>query len=934
MASRPDPSTEFSSVGVLYGRDAETSWIEGLLSEAREGRSGGLVVLGEAGIGKTALLEHAERAAADMRVIRIAGIESESDLPFAGIDLLLRGCRDRLVTLPDAQAAVLRNALDGATTDLHVDRFHIGIAVLSMLAELAEDRALLCVIDDAQWIDRTSLDAMAFAARRLGAEGVGMVFAVREESGTAPVALAGLPVLHLTGLEAEAAATLLDTGFPGLASDARAWVLAESQGNPLALTVLPSTLTRGQQAGERMPSPYGSAGATAATNVERGFRRTIDGLPEPTRKILQIVAAAGNCELSLVLDAARGLGAGVPDLAPAERAGLISTTTQAVTFRHPLVRSATYETATVDRRLSIHAALAEALARTDDTARYAWHLANATVGPDESVASTLEQSADKARERGDFAASAAAYEEAARHSADRAEKGRRYAEAAFAVADAGDLNHAMGVAEAAAELLDDPLTLARLTWLRATATYALGRPNPVSREFLAAIEPVAASSPRTAAFMSADVLSIAIEFENLPSVADAVAEILSRSPKDADPIVTGIEGLAHVYAGRATKGVPPLRAMVETMRAGEHPHSLRARAAVTGWEPAIGDFPAELELALTLEDECRTQGAIGLLPRVLTYLGRAQFYCGRFRDAHATCREGLRLATETAQDNYRAQHTAILTQLAAAEGDGEACRDYAAQVLGYGSTVAEGWVLSALGLLNLGRARYDDALARLGQLNAGTRRHLRTATYSVPNLIEAAVRMDRGNEVRDAAARYAEWAEVTGQPWARATALRCRALLASDDAVDDLYAEAVRLHQAGGVPLERGRTHLLYGEWLRRTRQKNRAQEHLRTASTLLSTIGARPWAERAQAELRATGGQGVILEHAESRLAELTAQELQVATLAAQGLTNRQVGARLFLSHRTIGYHLYKIFPKLGISTRTELAALIQKDRDDRSTD
>ncbi|GAA4234436.1 DNA-binding CsgD family transcriptional regulator [Streptosporangium album] len=874
---------------MLHGRGAEQAVIDRLLADSREGRSGALLVRGEPGIGKTALLDYAAGVAEGLRVIRGTGVESEAELPFAGLHLLLRPVFDRVGALPEQQERALRAAFGLASVEAG-DRLLVGLAVLSLLSELAEDGPLLVLVDDAQWLDRASTDALLFAARRLDAEGVALVIAARE-----PFTAPGMAELEVKGLDAPAAAALLG---PGISPVVRYRVLAEARGNPLALIELPAA------------APADGTALPLTSRVQDAFLGQVRRLPEATQGLLAVAAAEDTGDLDVVLRAAAGFGDFLEDLHPAESAGLVRVSEGTMTFRHPLVRAAVYQGIPPSLRLAVHKALAASLSGPDDADRRAWHLAMAATGPDEEVAAELERTAARASGRSGYAAAATAYERAARLSAHPGTRTRRLALAAERAVWAGELDRAGTLAEQGAQQLGtltaeesgDPALWARLTHVRATADFLRGSPRTAHEALL---EGAATADGARAARMLTQAVHAAWYLGG-PELDRTVARLDALNLPDDDPI-TPVVGFVTAVLSR--RDAPPslTEVVAETRRAGAHGPNDLVQACGVGL--AAGQDGEVHETAASLVAEARTMGTIGVLPTLLFFLAETELFQGRHRDALTTATESLRIARDTGQRQWASQMNSLLAYLAAIEGDDERCHLLVGEALADGSAGTQ-WTVWALGMLDLGHGRVEAALSRLGPMAGG---HHVSATRCVPDLVEAAVRLGTPERAADAFARYREWAGRTRQPWAEALVLRCRALL--EDA-EEHFTAALKLD---GRPFERARTELLYGEWLRRTRRKAEARAHLRSALETFERLTARPWAGRARAELSATGSVAPAAP-APGLLARLTPQELQIVRLAAQGLSNRDIAAQLFLSPRTVGYHLYKAYPKLGVASRGEL--------------
>ncbi|NYJ34808.1 helix-turn-helix transcriptional regulator [Nocardiopsis aegyptia] len=953
---------------MLRGRDEETARIDAVLAAARSGRSGALVLRGEAGIGKSALLDHAERAAADAgtRVLRGAGVESESDLPYAGLHLLLGRAIEHVDALPAPQARALRGAL-GLADSASPSRFLVGLAVLTLLAELAASGPVLCLVDDAHWLDRESAEALLFATRRLEAEGVAVLLAVREPH--APLlSTPHIDELRLRRLPRADAEALLQEHAADLPRQVRGQVLAEAAGNPLALL----TLTAVQRDG------YSSTRLGVPGRIQDTFADQIAALPEGTRALLLVAAADDSADAATVLRAARELDARPNDLGPAERRGLLRVAENRVEFAHPLIRAAAYEHASSGDRAAAHRALAGVYADRPEAAdRRAWHLAAATPTTDEEVAVLLESAAERARARGGLSAIATAYERAAALSPDPADRRRRTIAAAEAAAYAGDPGRAADLLGGVTGTDDtgQRVTVARLHSMLAAAE---GRADTSYRVlFAAAVETEAEEGPpvtpgtagatkpdgtpgthrtpgtrgatgtaRTPgshagavegslAAESGKLLLEAVRAAWVANDFDCVARIgdhAARHPGGAPAHTLARAALAtnQLDQGHTAEGVAALRASLDGHDALASP-TLNDRVLYARLHLIAGDFDAAHRAAVDLEAECRAQGALAVLPQVQVVLARTQFFLGRHRDARATVEDGLRTAADSCQPTSRAELAALGAELAAVRGDAERCRTLVAEPLELGVAPASVHAAVALSLLDLGQGRPEEALVRLESVVEGTRPM--GIVGNLPLLVEAAFRLGRTDRAADAADRYTAWATAVDRPWARSLALRCRALL---DGSEDAYRAALALDAS---PFDQARTRLLFGEWLRRARRTTEAREQLHLAADAFRRWGARPWEDRAGAELRATGEtratDTLARDRSEDPLDRLTPQELQVVRLAATGLTNRDIGAQLFLSPRTVGHHLYKAYPKLGVASRAELGALgLHRDRERRRSD
>ena len=880
----------------LYERDAELATLDELLDRARAGSSGALVLRGDPGIGKTALLAQACARAGDFRVIRAAGIEEEAELPYAGLHLLLRSVLDRVAALPDVQADALRGALGLAKAE-QPDRFLVGLAVLSLLAEAAAEQPLLCVVDDAHWLDRASADALLFAARRLDSESVVLLFGAHP--GVFPAA--GLPELSVAGLSAQAATELLGTGLP---PEQRYRVLAEAGGNPLALLELPRVLADAVPAG---PLPLTS-------RLRDAFESQLAGLPEPARTILLVAAAEGTGDLPAILGAAARFGATLADLDVAREAGLVEVTGGVLTFRHSLIRAAVHHAAPLALRRSVHQALADALDAPDQADRRAWQRAAAAAGPDEEIAAELERTADRARERGGETGALVWYERAAELSTDMAAKARRLSLAGEAASEASELDRAAELARQGLHLARDARVTARFLQVEANVAFLRGDPGTAYRRLVAASELV---DDRMAPALLIEATHAAW-YAGEQELAESAARLTGTGAGSAPLAGLLLSAVAPVI-GRTADGFDPAEALATARKAASG--SVADQVLICGLALLLGHDLAARQIGLELSRELRATGRIGLLPTVLFYTGSAQAYGGRHDEAEQTVTEGVRLARDTGQRRWADALSEPLALLAAARGDEELCRQTADGALATASrpdwTVP--WTASALGLLDLGLGRAESALTRLETLAEGRKFFHIPAIRSTPDLIEAAVRLGRPAAAIEPLAQFEMWSRNTRQPWTVALVHRCRALLDGDE---QHFRAALTLHERDDRPFDEARTRLLYGEWLRREKRKADARGHLGAALETLERLGAVPWADRARNELTATGTSARPAAEP-GPAGGLTPQELQIVRLAARGLSNKDIAAQLFLSPRTVGHHLYKAYPKLGVLSRAELRGL-----------
>ncbi|MGV9264894.1 ATP-binding protein [Kitasatospora sp. NPDC003701] len=897
----------------MRGRNAERDRIEQLLAGARQGTSGVLLLHGEAGIGKTALLDHAAERAEGARVLRVEGIESEMELAFGGLHQLFLPVLDLVDGLPEPQAVAMR-AVFGLSGDGVRDRFTVGLAVLTMLSEAAAGGPLLCLVDDAQWLDQPSVDMLTFAARRLRAEGVVMLFAVRD--GAPGAAVRGLPGLLVEGLDREAAAELLP-GLPPYVADR---VIEEARGNPLALIELSAVLTPAQRAGRMGPLALPESAAGLPSRIRDGFLAQIRRLPEATQAVLLVAAADDTGDLTAVLRAAQSLGATVEDLEPAERAGFVLLSGVLVRFRHPLVRYAAYQGAPLARRIAAHRALAQALGAAGQAHRRAWHLAAASTGPDETVAEELERVAEWAGNRQAMASASAAYERAAQLTADPLLRARRLVRAAQRAADGGQDERCAALADQVPQPLADPGVAASLARARAVVELGYRSPETAARLLLDGADLTGAGSPDTVASLLADAVHAAYCAGN----AELIEEVAARAP---DLPLLAVP--ARLFGGDvpgALDALGGLRAGVDGEGEGDPATGVMDRLMTGIYHQLTGDHAAAREAAAGAVAHCRDQGVGGWLPTTLHLLARTELALGRHDEASAHAAEGLRLAEDHDLDHRAAHLRAALAMPAAVRGQEEQGRALAGEALEYtlprGVGRATGDARWALGLLELGLGRAESALEALESARHAAA-HPLLCLPLLPDLVEAAGRAGRPERAVEPARLLGEWAAALRRPALSALAHRCRALTGPDSAAEEHFVAALALHE-GGSAYDRARTALLYGEWLRRLRRRIDARDHLRAALEVFERLGAEPWAGRARAELGAAGGEtGLTVLH-DGPISLLSPQEREVVRLAASGASNREIATQLFLSPRTVGHHLYRAFPKLGVSSRSELATLL----------
>jgi len=904
----------------VYGRDEERAALRALADRVRAGQAATLVVRGAPGIGKTALLDDlaGETTAAAESVLRVTGVETEAELPYAALHLLLRPVVDRIDALPEAQRAAMHGAL-GLSAQA-VNRFQVGLGVLTLFAELSAGRPLLCLVDDAQWLDRESADALLFAVRRLQAESVGVVFAARDDGGFAETP--GLPELHVAGLPAEAAERLLAEHSGDLALGVRDQMVREAEGNPLALLELPRSLTPEQRAGGFAPlTPAFVAVGTLPSRVLRGFRDRIAALPPVARMCLLIAALAADGDREVTLAAAASAGGALDDFALLERARLIRSDDARITLWHPLIRVAAQVGADIKERVEAHRVLADAAGGD----RGLLHRAAATTGVDDGLAEALDGVATRAELRGALSIASSTAERAAALSGEPVDRFRRLAYAAATALEAGQLDRAEQLTRRAGRRDDDAASTRRLAGVRALLEFERGVPVTAARILVDEAVPAAAGMPGFLASVVARAAVYAWSGAHGPEQQELFDRLTSVT---TGPLTGLVAGLSRAAAGDPAAAIADLRGYVEAADDPATPVPQRLAAAHAGL--LLGDHRRVRDLAAGVVADCYQEGRATLLPQPLGLLAVTQLLLGEPGEAAAARDEALRTAADTGQHHRRGHLTGLTAWVHAVHGEDDLAHTAARQALAASEqrhwTAGVGWAVHALTVLDLQHGHYDSAVDRLRTAATGPARHsISLQLHTLPDLVEAATRLGALAEAADATARFTDWAQATGRPWALAVAERCAALLALGEDADPSFERALELHAADRHPIEHGRTHLLYGEWLRRRQRRAEAAAQLNAAREVFHRLGAIGWQRRADDELRAAGYSGTAPDQSDP-LASLTPQERQVVRLAATGMSNRDIAARLFLSPRTVGYHLYKAYPKLGVGSRTELTAMLKQ--------
>ncbi|MEV0344808.1 LuxR family transcriptional regulator [Nonomuraea sp. NPDC050680] len=944
---------------MLHGRIAEQSGITRLLA----GESGALMVRGEAGAGKSALLAFAAELASDQIVLRASGTPEESRLPYGGLHMLLATTRPRWKHLPAQQRDVLDRLGDISAGGESASPY---LPVWDLLRHLAGRRPVLCLIDDAHWLDRESLAVLSFCVRRLAAARVVILVAAE---GEVP-ALQGIDELDLPGVDRQAALDIVAECRPGIVPQVRERIVEDARGNPLALRELAAGISPAQVEGRLSPLGLHTGWPGRSRRADQLYGACLRALPERTRFLLLLAAADPAASLPELLAAAAasplftatvaappGLlaaaGATPADLEPAETAGLVEVRPDKLTPRHLLILVAAYQSAPVAARIAAHRALAEAAEASPEhralaeasPERWVWHLAAAALGPDEEIARELAA-----------IGTSSALERAAELTSALEPRARRYAAAALAACDAGQLRRAADLATCATTLSAEPSTLASAARVLATVESEIGSPTKAARMLLDSAARIGDDDHAMAIVMIADAIrlfgysgdeglaaEIAAAVWSAPAASRAPSPAFSpvssqasspassqvvrsgAQPTWSTPLARSLPTLAKIMAGDPFSGFAAIGELIE------HTPALATQQAMTATSLSLmaADAGSALRLTSTLVTDCRHQDLMGLLPYALQLQAQALLLSGRSAEALRLATEGLKLAGDLGQTHRVGHLSGLVALIAALNGDEKRCRAYAESSLDYcadhdapASAALATW---ALGLLELGLGRARASTAHLERVVAGPAHHPVIAVYCAADLVDAAVQADLPGATVEPLALLERWAGDTRQRWVGAVALRCRALAAPDGEAEPLFLGALDLHGPSLTTFQRARTELAYGQWLRRIRRRSEARSHLRAARAAFEQLGATPWAERAAAELSASG-ESSPAEPLPEALRGLTPQERHVVFLAAQGSSNREIAAQLFLSPRTVGFHLYRAFPKLGITSRTELADLVRQ--------
>jgi DNA-binding CsgD family transcriptional regulator len=903
---------------VLLGRRRECATLDGLVDAVRAGQGRALLVVGEPGSGKTALLRYVAAHAPGCRVVRTAGIQAEMELPFAGLHQLCVPLLDGLDTLPGPQRAALGTAF-GLTAGSAPDRLLVGLAVLGLLAEAGAERPLVCLVDDLHWLDRASTQALAIAARRLFADSVGLIFATRNrEPGAVP---AGLPELPVPGLPAEDARALLRTALPGPVDERVVdQIVAETGGNPLALLELPRSVPPAELAGG-----FGLPASRVLGRIEVSFRQRVTRLPEASWWLLLVAAADPLGDAVLVWAAAERLGVGPDAAGPAVAAGLVEFGAR-VRFRHPLVRSAVYDSATEQQRQRAHRALAECTDPASDPDRRAWHRARGVTGPDEEVAVELERSASRAQARGGLPAAAAFLARAVELTRDPVRRADRALAAARAAFDAGAPETALGLLAAAQAGRFDDLRHAKVNLLRAEVAFAVSRGAEAPMLLLKTaqqLEPLDARLARETYLQALSAARFALHLAVGGTVVE-VAEAARRAPAPPGPPTPAdllLDGLAARDTGELAAGSHRLKraigAFCEEADAGADELRWLWLAGTTA--PDLWDYRSWERLATHHVEQARAAGALTTLPLAVTSRVAVHVVLGELAEAAALVGE-IDVLTEAIGVGL-APYGAVM--LAAWQGhEKETSALIAAtrgEVLARGEGAGAQIYAWAEALLGNSLGRYADAVTAT-ELMEQERLLVGAGLWMMAERVEATARNGQPREAAEAFRRLSAHTGVSGTEWALGIEARCRALITEGSVAEDNHREAIERLGRTRVRGELARAHLVYGEWLRRNRRRQAAREQLRAARDMFAEMGMEAFARRAERELLPGGD---LPRRVAEGGPELTAQEVQVAWLVREGLSNAEVGTRLFLSPRTVEWHLGRVFGKLGVTSRKQLRTL-----------
>jgi DNA-binding CsgD family transcriptional regulator len=909
--------------GVLYGRDDERARLATLLDAARAGRAGTLLLHGEPGVGKSALLDDlVATAGPDVQVLRAQGVESEAPLPFAALHRLLRPVLGILDRLPAPQARALGAAF-GEADDVTVEPFLAALATLSLLTEAAEDATVLCVIDDAQWLDQATADAVLVAARRLGADRVAVVFAARDGEGHT-FAPDGIPAVALAPLSGEAARALLtDVTGAAVPDDVADRVMTQAAGNPLALVELPTTLSREQLAGAA-PIP---AQLHLTAGMERVFLDRCRRLPTDVQTLLLVAAAEDAGHVATVRAAAGALGADPDSLDAAERSGLLVVDGDTVRVRHPLVRSAVYQAATSSERREAHRALAEAIDPDGDPDRYAWHRAAAVDSPDATVVAGLTAAGARAERRGGFAAASAAYERAAGLTAGEQARARLLYDAARTAWSAGQTTPARTLSAAAREVADDRVLRADIDRLRGRIEVNVGSATDAHHTFAAAARDVIADDPARALELAVAAALLSTYGADSGTSLDTAALVASATAGQTPRTRCLGHLLAALTRAAAHEWMPALVSLRLAFDAGADVADLDLLSHLGNAALHLGDDEAHHRCFTQMAAGARDAGAVMLVIYALPRLGFSQVVTGRWASLRGSADEALSLSASAGQRALAAAPLGWVTVLAALQGRPDAEYDSLLTDLDKSSRQPLGVLADPVHDLTRwaqGTRAAGDGDARAALHHFGSIRLSTLGRLTFIDRVDAAVRAGEHEQAAAWVKELVPFAEGTGWPWALAAVDYGRALLAEPADAPAHFESALAHHaaaEAGGRPYDRARTHLAYGEFLRRSQRRVDSRAHLRAALETFEDLRAEPLVTRASQELRASGE--TARKRDPSTQLVLTPMERQVAGLVRQGMSNKDIAAQCWVSPRTVAFHLRNIFTKAGVTSRGELAQL-----------
>jgi DNA-binding CsgD family transcriptional regulator len=898
---------------VLIGRDRECASIDALLDRARAGTGGMLVLRGEAGVGKSALLAYAVGRAPDMRVLRGVGVHGEAELEFSGLLEVCRPVLDLLDELPEPQAVALRGAFRLAPPE-GSDRFAVAAATLGLLALAAEPTPVLTIVDDVDWLDRSSINALLFAGRRLHEDRVAFLFGLRDPGSLAE--LTGVEALEVRGLAPDAALELLARNSPPMAQTVASSLCTGAAGNPLALLEFPTLLTEGQLAGrDPLPHPL-----PAGREIERAFGSRLTLLPAQGRDALLVAAVSVSPKLDRIVAALAELGFDPSSLEPAEDVGLVRIDGDEIAFRHPLVRSVVFHAASASTRRAVHRALAAALGARGAVEERAWHLAAAAVGADAEAATALADAGRLARQRSGYPGAAAAFERAARLTPDTGLKVGHLCDAAEAFWMIGRADRALALLDEAADEVEQTPQRVRLLHLRGQIERLGGDVSRSTEVLFQAATLAQEEDPGAAVAILADAVEACL-FGDMPERAlEAGRQAAQLAPEDGsltDFLAESAYGAALFMNGDARRAERHLARALRLAAADTgfrtEPRLLTVAAIAASWLDRLSEG---LDFAATAQALARERGALALLAHSLEVSAWLRMRSGRWQESIAHASEGAELARETGETTVVAWCLGHLAFIDAARGNEARCRAGAAEAIALATRrgIVRQWPERALALLDLGLGRPQDAAERLETLTSAS---IERGFYDRgAMLVEAYVRAGKPDAAQAAYERF--FAPDPGFVDAEALAARCRGLLADEHEFEAHLAQAIDLHGSISDPFGAARSELLLGERLRRAGRRIDARLALRGALARFETLGAVPWANQARVELKATGQR--LRRPQPQRGEELTAQELQVALQVAEGKTNREAGAALFLSPKTVDFHLRSVFRKLGVRSRGEL--------------